>query len=329
MTEQNNEIADASDLHSAEENRAIEETPCVPIPSQPDGPGLHLTTEDNEKSVTPALHTTEENNIIEDTPPVPIPSQADDPALHLTTQDDEKSVLPALHRTEQDNLIEETGSDTISPKVEPVPVPVPLTTEPLPSTVQQIAATLAVLFQPTDRVVELRALFEDATASGYYDDMAKLAADADVVEAAQPQGIYVTLNEPSPALLSRRANRIKMRLGKKDATTADVDIVRRRWFPVDIDAVRPSGVSSTDAEHEAALAKAGRIATYLREEGWPEPVTGDSGNGAHLLYRVDLPNTPESTDLVRKGLEALAFRFDDEESRIDTANHNASRLTEG
>jgi hypothetical protein len=38
--------------------------------------------------------------------------------------------------------------------------------------------------------------------------MAKLAADADVVEAAQPQGIYVTLNEPSPARLSRRANRI-------------------------------------------------------------------------------------------------------------------------
>ncbi len=156
--------------------------------------------------------------------------------------------------------------------------------------------------------------------------MAKLAADADVVEAAQPQGIYVTLNEPSPALLSRRANRIKMRLGKKDTTTADVDIIRRRWFPVDIDAVRPSGVSSNDAEHEAALAKAGAIAAFLSDNGWPEPVTGDSGNGAHLLYRVDLPNTPESTDLVKKGLEALAFRFDDEESRIDTANHNASRI---
>ena len=241
----------------------------------------------------------------------------------MTEQNNQIADAPALQTTEKDNIIVEDPSGIISPVTGPVPVPP--TAESLPSTVQQIAETLAVLFQP-GQVVELRALFEDATASGYYDDMAKLAADADVVEAAQPQGIYVTLNEPSPALLSRRANRIKMRLGKKDATTADVDIIRRRWFPVDIDAVRPSGVSSTDAEHEAALAKAGRIAAYLREEGWPEPVIGDSGNGAHLLYRIDLPNTPESTDLVKKGLEALAFLFDDEQSRIDTANHNASRI---
>jgi urease beta subunit len=98
-----------------------------------------------------------------------------------------------------------------------------------------IARALALLFEP-GQVVELRALFGDATASGYYDDMARLAADAEVVEAAQPQGMYVTLNEVNPALLARRENRTKMRLGKKDATTADVDIIRRRWFPVDIDA---------------------------------------------------------------------------------------------
>ena len=188
-----------------------------------------------------------------------------------------------------------------------------------------IAKTLALLFEP-GQVVELRALFEDATASGYYDDMVRLAADAEVVEAAQPLGMYVTLNEVNPALLARRENRIKMRLGKKDATTADVDIIRRRWFPIDIDAKRPSGVSSTDAEHEAALAKAEQIATFLSGEGWPDPVMGDSGNGAHLLYRIDLPADEAGLDLVKKGLEALALLFDDDQSTIDTANHNASRI---
>ena len=53
--------------------------------------------------------------------------------------------------------------------------------------------------------------------------------------------------------LGRRANRIKMRLSRKDATTSDADIVRRRFLPIDIDPVRPSGVSGTDAEHGLAL----------------------------------------------------------------------------
>ncbi len=189
----------------------------------------------------------------------------------------------------------------------------------------QIAGALRLLFD-TGQVVELRALFGDATASGYYDDMAQLASDVEKVEAAQPQGIYVTLNEANPALLSRRANRTKMRLGKKDATTADADIIRRRWFPIDIDAVRPSGVSSTDAEHTAAITKADRVAQYLTEEGWPDPVIADSGNGAHLLYRIDLPNDPKSLDLVKKALESLALLFNDQGSTIDIANHNAARI---
>ncbi|MEI6840609.1 MAG: hypothetical protein WCK53_05050, partial [Methanomicrobiales archaeon] len=189
----------------------------------------------------------------------------------------------------------------------------------------QVAGALALLFN-TGQVVELRALFGDATASGYYDDMARLVSDVEKVEAASPWGIYVTLNEANPALLSRRANRTRMRLGKKDATTADADIIRRRWFPVDIDAIRPSGVSSTDAEHTAAIAKAGRVAQYLTEEGWPAPVIADSGNGAHLLYRIDLPNDHSSLGLVKQGLEALALVFDDQGSTVDTANHNAARI---
>ena len=160
---------------------------------------------------------------------------------------------------------------------------------------------LALLFSPGN-VVELRAILDNGNmASGYYDDMAQLAADAEKVEGANAQGIYVTLNELDPALLARSSNRIKMRLGKKDPTTGDENVTGRRWFPVDIDAVRPSGVSSSDAEHTAALDKAARIAQYLNDEGWPEPVVGDSGNGAHLLYAIDLPNDAESTDLVKTG----------------------------
>ena len=102
-------------------------------------------------------------------------------------------------------------------------------------------------------VVEVRALADGATHSGYFDDYERLACAVEALDAdPSVAGIYVTLNAVNPALLSRRANRIKMRLGRKDATTADADIIRRRWLPIDIDPIRPSGVSSTETEHDAA-----------------------------------------------------------------------------
>ena len=176
-------------------------------------------------------------------------------------------------------------------------------------------------------VVEVRALADGATHSGYFDDYKALARAAEALDADPAvAGIYVTLNTPNPALLARRANRIKLRLSRKDATTADADIIRRRWFPVDIDPVRPSGVSSTDAEHDAAIAAASRIAAYLAEQGFPEPIRADSGNGAHLLYRIDLPNDEAATALVKGALTTLDALFSNDRTTVDTANHNAARI---
>ena len=183
------------------------------------------------------------------------------------------------------------------------------------------------LLAPPDGVVEVRALADGVTHSGYFDDHDLFAEQVEALDADPAvAGIYVTLNDVNPALLARRANRIKMRLSRKDATTADADIIRRRWFPVDIDPVRPSGVSSTDAEHAAALAAAERIAAYLEEQGFPVPVRADSGNGAHLLYRIDLENDAEATALVKGCLTTLDALFSNETVTVDTANHNAARI---
>jgi len=89
---------------------------------------------------------------------------------------------------------------------------------------------------PDGGVVEVRALADGVTHSGYFDDYEALARAVEALDAdPSVAGIYVTLNGVNPALLARRANRIKLRLSRKDATTADADIIRRRWFPVDID----------------------------------------------------------------------------------------------
>ncbi len=179
-----------------------------------------------------------------------------------------------------------------------------------------------------ESVVELRAIGVDGRiASGYFDDLEALANAVEPMDASGDyRGVYLTLNPVDPALLARRANRVQGRLGRGDATTADGDVLRRRWLPVDIDPVRPSGISSTDAEHEVSFRTAEAVREYLASLGWPAPVVADSGNGAHLLYRIELPNDDASTALVKGVLAALDARFSNEGAKVDTANHNAARI---
>ena len=189
-----------------------------------------------------------------------------------------------------------------------------------------IRSVLDLFFDPGS-VFEIRAITDQGISSGYYDQPEKAEADVLILDADKATtGIYVTLNTVNPDLLARRANRIKTRLTKKDATTGDGDIIRRKWFPIDVDPVRPSGVSSSEDEHENALAKAEVIREYLTELGWPEPISADSGNGAHLLYHLDLPNDPESRDLIKDALNTLSVIFSDPKCQVDTANFNASRI---
>ncbi|WP_048152676.1 hypothetical protein [Methanolacinia paynteri] len=191
---------------------------------------------------------------------------------------------------------------------------------------REIEKALSILF-PKGGIVELRALADYNTHSGYFDDYAALAEKADQINRlSDVHGVYVTLNEVNPALLSRRANRVKMKLGRKDATTADADIVRRRWLPVDLDPVRPSGVSSTDEEHEAAISKAEKIAGFLETIGFPRQVLADSGNGAHLLYSIELPNDDDATALIKDCLNTLDALFSDDSVMVDAANYNAARI---
>ncbi len=136
-------------------------------------------------------------------------------------------------------------------------------------------------------------------------------------------GVYITLNPVNPDLLARAVNRVKDRA---KATTADKDILRRVWLPIDIDPRRPSGISSNDAEHQAALKKAQQIKKALTEEGWPVPVIADSGNGGHALYLIDLPNDEASMELIKGCLASLAARYNDELVQIDLTTFNAARI---
>ncbi len=196
----------------------------------------------------------------------------------------------------------------------------------------QIQRSLELLHESGD-VFEIRALNVPCgryanTASGYFDDLAKATEAAQACDAKGAAGVYVTLNPVNPALLARANNRLADR---PKATTQDSEATCRRWLFIDIDPKRPSGIAATDAERETAGELAGSIEDTLRSEGWSYPLTVDSGNGCYLLYRVDLPNDDETTELLKRFYVAVKATLgesdpDGPHSEIDVTVHNASRI---
>lgn len=184
------------------------------------------------------------------------------------------------------------------------------------------------LLIPEGQVTELRALkvqegrYTHKTVSGYFNDPIELAKAAAKLD-GKAQGIYYMPNPVNPALLARATNRV--RPPKGEPTTSDDYIERLTNLLIDADCTRPPGISASDEEKEAALKKAQEIRQALTAQGWPEPIAADSGNGGHLIYRVDLP--PEDKVLIGQCLGALAARFS-EPGRVvvDTTVSNPSRI---
>lgn len=110
-------------------------------------------------------------------------------------------------------------------------------------------------------------------------------------------------------------------------TARDKDVLWRNWLILDFDPVREARVSSTDQEKEAARSQCRKVFKFLADRDWPEPLVADSGNGFHLIYRINLPNTPVERDLVKDVTSILATKFDAPDSKVDRSTYNASRLT--
>ena len=191
----------------------------------------------------------------------------------------------------------------------------------------EITHALRLWFQAGD-VFEVRVL--DAVSadyrrehieSGYFDYEHISAIPEALKRLLSFRGVYVTVNPVNPDLLARAVNRL--RPAGRNPTTADTDIVRRRWLLIDCDPRRASGVSSSNAEHESALAKAREIRDGLSSLGWADPIMTDSGNGAQLMYRIDLP--ANDGELVRRVIGEIA-KASSEQVAIDTSVHNPARI---
>jgi hypothetical protein len=156
----------------------------------------------------------------------------------------------------------------------------------------EIVRAIRILFEP-NQVVEVRVPSKFGAVSGYFDDRKKLTkAIKRLSDKGDQAAVYITLNPCHNGVLARRSENSLHEVVKE--TTSDADIVRRRWLLIDFDPKRPGGVSATTPEKQAAREAMLVVRRWLHRQGWAQPVVADSGNGFHLLYRVDEPNDEDT-----------------------------------
>ncbi len=179
---------------------------------------------------------------------------------------------------------------------------------------------LQLLHEP-DEIIEIRSIDPKPVISGYF------RADSPRIEtelAKYPnRTFYQTMNRVKDACYARGQHERLVERPKE--TTSDNDIVGYQWLLIDADPVRPSGVSSSGAEKEAARRVAGMTMKKLMAMGFSEPVVGDSGNGYHLLFRIHAGLEERQT--LADFLTVLDMWFSTEAVKIDTAVFNPARIT--
>ncbi len=159
--------------------------------------------------------------------------------------------------------------------------------------------------------------------TGYFDVDHLPALTAALSAIGSYDAVYVTLNPVNRELLDRAKYEFKAALRR----TSDADIAELRHLLVDLDPVRPSGTPSSEGEHAGAIQLATHVKEVLSAEpyNWPAPMVLDSGNGAHLIYKISL--NPAEKDRVKCVLEALHQAYSDDKVKVDVSVSNPARLT--
>ena len=181
----------------------------------------------------------------------------------------------------------------------------------LPESIEEQVKRGLFLYQP-DEFVNIRVLLDnDRMLSEFSKDKRNLARFvARIDNDPEIKAIYVQLQVLNP---------MSLKDVPKGKGVKRHHVSRYRWFVIDIDTLRPNKAenNATEEEKEHSLLAARAVSLHLQKLGWPEPVFCDSGNGWHLVWKIDLSNTQEHYQMLRSCLLALSAKFDNEHAEID------------
>jgi len=134
-------------------------------------------------------------------------------------------------------------------------------------------------------IVELRHQVADRWTSGLFDDPQNLLREA--MRRSEQGNLFTSLN-------TLKLMPVKNQMGTRALKNDDVLRYARLFF--DFDPKREKNTPSTESELCDALEAADEAENFFTALGWPKPARAVSGNGAHLQYRVALPNNDETTE---------------------------------
>lgn len=165
--------------------------------------------------------------------------------------------------------------------------------------------------------VEIRAEQDGNWWTGIFDNYDSLVRSGRWAE-QKGFNVYTSLN---PCCLAATNDIKPFRKAVKDD-----DITRIRRIPFDLDPERETGTGSTDIQLGYAMHRAGILTDFLCDYGWKDPIIGMSGNGYHVQYRCDLPNTPEILAMLVDLYRGLGVRMTTAEVVFDVTVKNPSRI---
>jgi hypothetical protein len=200
---------------------------------------------------------------------------------------------------------------------------------PLIKEIEHYFHTIAQTALHTTDLIEIRAFRPGSgTACGLFTNL-HLAAEAAVVLSRGGYNVYYPLNPISPT--SEYAKKNPRSINTVDwhafGSANACDISRRRAYLFDFDAARPAEFSkspSTDQEQIETEVQAESFIEFMTEQGWPSPLTIDSGNGTHVVYLAtdDTPANSANCERLKRVLRFLKTKF----PLLDTTVYDAPRL---
>ena len=166
---------------------------------------------------------------------------------------------------------------------------------------------------------------------GFFDNVEAAAAEA-VAWNEKGFNVFTNLNKIYLDEEMRGAlNKPLQTAGRELRCANKGDVMEVNWLLVDVDPVRACDnqhVPSTDDEQGCSYEVAKAIQKFICDEmGGPLPLFATSGNGYHLLWRLDLPADEKSEKSVKNFLLALAKKFNTKDAFVDTSTYTIWHLT--
>jgi len=165
----------------------------------------------------------------------------------------------------------------------------------------------------------------------------KLSAIADELvqhdNAVTTKALYIMLNTVNEEFRTRMQVDNKYSFGKVGSSSGPLngDVPRRSFILIDFDSKlrfnHGKDSNATNEELRECVDLAYKVKAYLAERGFKDPVESFSGNGFHLLYRIDTIIDVDSDLDVSIFLHGLSGKFSTPDVDIDAKNFDPKRIT--